>query len=146
MRTNNFITILLAIIITMFAIGCSNNSQKPDTFKINAEIPVELCLTENQNGSIIAVQPSLMKDTVHISELVRYPGDNEITAPFYFKDIEKYAQITEANLDKRIAICINGEIVSTPVIKMKISNGACSVLLSKKQIANYFPNIHVEGI
>ena len=87
-----------------------------------------------------------MKDTVHISEFVRYPGDNEITAPFYFKDIEKYAQITEANLDKRIAICINGEIVSTPVIKMKISNGACSVLLSKKQIAKYFPNIHVEGI
>lgn len=146
MRTNNFITILLAIIITMLAIGCSNNSQKTDTFKINAEIPVELCLTEDQSGSIIAVQPSLMKETVHISELVRYPNDNEITVPFHFKDVEKYAQITESNLDKRIAIIINGDIVSTPIIKMKISDGACSVLLFKEQIAKYFPNIQVEGI
>lgn len=146
MRTNNFITILLAIIITMLAIGCSNNSQKPVTFKINAEIPVELCLTEDQSSSIIAVQPSLMKETVHISELVRYPDDNEITVPFHFKDVEKYAQITETNLDKRIAIIINGDIVSTPVIKMKISDGACSVFLSKEQIAKYFPNIQVEGI
>lgn len=145
MRTNNFITILLAI-ITMLAIGCSNNSQKPVTFKINAEIPVELCLTEDQSSSIIAVQPSLMKETVHISELVRYPDDNEITVPFHFKGVEKYAQITESNLDKRIAIIINGDIVSTPVIKMKISDGACSVLLSKEQIAKYFPNIQVEGI
>lgn len=146
MRTTNFITILSAIFITMSAIGCSNNSQKPDTFKINAEIPVELCLTEDQDDSIIAVQPSLMKETVHISELVRYSGDNEITVPFNFKDVEKYAQITETNLDKRIAISINGDIVSTPVIKMKISDGACSVLLSKEQIAKYFPNIQVEGI
>lgn len=146
MRTTNFITLLSAIFITMSAIGCYNNSQKPDTFKINAEIPVELCLTEEQDGSIIAVQPSLMKDTVHISELVRYPDDNEITVPFHFKDVEKYAQITETNIDKRIAISINGDIVSTPVIKMKISDGACSVLLSKEQIAKYFPNIQVEGI
>lgn len=146
MRTNNFITILLAIIITMLAIACSNNSQKPDTFKINAEIPVELCLTEHQSGSIIAVQPSLMKETVHISELVRYPDDNEITVPFHFKEVEKYAQITETNLDKRIAIIINGDIVSMPIIKMKILDGACSVLLSKEQIAKYFPNIQVEGI
>ena len=146
MRTTNFITILSAIFITMSAIGCSNNSQKPDTFKINAEIPVELCLTEDQDGSIIAVQPSLMKETVHISELVRYPDDNEITMPFHFKDVEQYAQITETNIDKRIAIIINGDIVSTPVIKIKISDGACSVLLSKEQIAKYFPNIQVEGI
>ena len=26
------------------------------------------------------------------------------------RDVEKYAQITDTNLDKRIAICINGEI------------------------------------
>lgn len=146
MKTNNFIAILLATIITMLAIGCSNNSQKPDTVKINAEIPVELCLIEDQDGSIIAVQPSLMKETVHISKLVRYPGDNEITVPFNFKDVEKYAQITETNLDKRIAISINGEIVFTPVIKMKISDSSCSVLISKEQIAKYFPNIQVEGL
>ena len=87
-----------------------------------------------------------MKETVHISELVRYPDDNEITMPFHFKDVEQYAQITETNIDKRIAIIINGDIVSTPVIKIKISDGACSVLLSKEQIAKYFPNIQVEGI
>lgn len=52
------------------------------------------------------------------------------------RDIEKYAQITDTNLDKRIAICINGEMVSIPVIKMKISDWACSALLSKEQITS----------
>lgn len=136
----------MAIIAAMLTIGCTGNSLKPNTIKINSEIPVELYLTEVQNDSIIAVQPALMKETVHVSELIRYPEDDMITMPFNFDGVKKYAQITENNLEKRIAISLNGEIVSTPVVKMKISNGACSVLLTKEQVARFFPGLQIDDL
>lgn len=144
MRTRNLIvTFLFASLVGILAIACS--AKTPSKVSVDKDVSVAIYSTTEREGAIDTVSPCLLTETVHISELLRYPDDNEITVPFNFKDIEKYAQITETNLDKRIAISINGEIVSTPVIKMKISDGACSVLLSKEQIAKYFPNIHVEA-
>lgn len=145
MRTRNLtITFLFASLVGILVIACS--AKTPAKVSVDKDIFVAVYSTTEREGAVDTVSPCLLAETVHISELLRYPDDNEITVPFYFKDVEKYAQITETNLDKRIAIIINGDIVSTPVIKMKISDGACSVLLSKEQIAEYFPNIHVEGI
>ena len=145
MKTRNLIvTFLFASLVGILAIACS--AKTPAKVSVDKDISVAIYSTTEREGAIDTVSPCLLAETVHISELLRYPDDDEITVPFNFKDVEKYAQITETNLDKSIAIIINGDIVSTPVIKMKISDGACSVLLSKEQIAKYFPNIQVEGI
>ena len=64
--------------------------------------------------------------------------------PFNFPDTAKYAEITENNLGKRIAIAINGQVVSTPVVKMKIDNGACSVVLDDAQVAKLLPNVNIK--
>jgi len=108
-------------------------------------LPVELFIAAEMDDSVIALLPALMRENVHISELIHYQGDSVITVPFCFSDTGKYAQITEANLEKRIAISINGDIVSTPIVKMKITNGACSVHLSKNQIANFFPGTVIDN-
>ena len=145
MRTRNLtVTFLFASLVGILAIACS--AKTPAKVSVDKDIFVAVYSTTEREGAVDTVSPCLLTETVHISELLRYPDDDGITVPFYFKDVEKYAQITETNLDKRIAIIINGDIVSAPVIKMKISDGACSVLLSKEQIAKYFPNIRVEGI
>jgi len=60
--------------------------------------------------------------------------------PFNFSDTAKYAEITERNLDRRIAISLNGEVVSTPVVRMKSEDGACSVALDEAQAKALFPN------
>lgn len=140
MKITNSIAAFIAIAAALAFNSCSNNNHKPDIIKINAELPVELFIAAEMDDSVIALLPALMRENVHISELIHYQGDSVITVPFCFSDTGKYAQITEANLEKRIAISINGDIVSTPIVKMKITNGACSVHLSKNQIAKLFPS------
>lgn len=66
--------------------------------------------------------------------------------PFNFSDTAKYAEITESNLGKRIAIAINGQVVSTPVVKMKIDNGACSVVLDDAQVTKLLPNVNIKDL
>ena len=90
------------------------------------------------------ISPCLMEETVHISELLHYPNDKGITVPFNLSDTTKYAEITESNLNKRIAIAINGQILSTPVVKMRLDNGACSVVLDDTQVDKLFPNVNIE--
>ena len=66
--------------------------------------------------------------------------------PFAFADTAKYAEITGNNLEKRIAICINGQVLSTPVVKIEIKNGACSVLLDDVQAKDLFPDINIREL
>lgn len=66
--------------------------------------------------------------------------------PFTFSDTAKYAELTGNSLGKRIAISVNGQVVSTPVVKMKIENGACSVVLDEAQRKALFPNINIEEL
>uniref|UniRef100_UPI002604DD65 SecDF P1 head subdomain-containing protein n=1 Tax=uncultured Bacteroides sp. TaxID=162156 RepID=UPI002604DD65 len=61
-------------------------------------------------------------------------------------DTTKFAEITATNLDKRIAIVINGQVISTPVVKMRLDNGACSVVLDDAQMAKLFPNVNMEEL
>jgi len=145
MKTKTLFSIIAAFIVSFAAIGCGN-SQKPETIKVNTDLCVALYQTEETDGSFTAKQPSLMEETVHVQELVRYQGDTEITMPFHFADVEKYAEITKSNLEKRIAISVNGVVVSTPIVKMQIKDGACSVLLSKEQVLQFFPDIKLENL
>ena len=145
MRTrNSIVSFLLASLVGILAIACS--AKTPAKVSVDKDLSVAIYSTTERAGSIDTVSPCLLTEPVHISELLRYPDDNGITMPFTLSNTAKYAEITEDNLEKRIAISVNGQVLSTPVVKMKIENGACSVILDEKQTTDLFPTINIEDL
>ena len=145
MRTRNLIvTFLLASLVGVLAIACS--AKTPAKVSVDKDISVAVYPTTEREGAIATISPCLLEETVHISELLRYPDNDGITMPFTLSDTAKYAEITGNNLEKRIAISVNGQVISTPVVKMKIENGACSVILDEKQAKDLFPTINIEEL
>ena len=145
MRTRNLIvTFLLASVVGILAIAC--NAKTPAKVSVDKDISVAIYSTTEREGAIDTVSPCLLTETVHISELLRYPDDDGITMPFTLSNTAKYAEITGDNLEKRIAISVNGQVLSTPVVKMKIENGACSVILDEKQTKDLFPTINIDEL
>lgn len=143
---NSLFSVLLASLVAIYAIACSGNAQNPSKINVDEDIIVAIYPTIDNGDTVEAISPCLLEDTVHVSELIHYPGDDGITIPFNLSDTTKYAEITERNIEKRIAISINGRVVSTPVVKMKIANGACSVILPKSQISTIFPAITLTAL
>lgn len=143
---NSLFSVLLASLVALYAIACSGNAQNPSKINVDEDIIVAIYPTIDNGDTVEAISPCLLEDTVHVSELIHYPGDDGITIPFNLSDTAKYAEITERNIEKRIAISINGRVVSTPVVKMKIANGACSVILPKSQISTIFPTITLTAL
>lgn len=141
---NSVFSILLASLVGVLAIACS--AKEPTKVSVDKDISVAVYSTIEREGAIDTVSPCLLMETVHISELLRYPDDDGITMPFTLSDRAKYAEITGNNLEKRIAINVNGQVLSTPVVKMKIENGACSVLLDEKQAKDLFPIINIDEL
>ena len=127
------ILLLEVLIVTIISLtGCTTKT--PSKINVGGNVVAAVYSVSDTVNSTVATTECLLEETVHITELLQYPHDEEITMPFHFTDTTKYAEITGENIGKRIAIGINGHIVSTPVVKMKISNGACSVTLPESQI------------
>lgn len=145
MRTRNLIvTFPFASFVGILAIACS--AKTPAKVSVDKDISVAIYSTAEREGAIDTVSPCLLTETVHISELLRYPDDDGITMPFTLSNTAKYAEITGDNLEKRIAISVNGQVLSSPVVKMKIENGACSVILDEKQTKDLFPTINIDEL
>lgn len=145
MRTEKLIvSFLMASLVGILAIACGKKTSAK--VSVDKDISVAVYSTLDREGAIDTVSPCLLAETVHISELLRYPDDDGITMPFTLSDRAKYAEITGNNLEKRIAINVNGQVLSTPVVKMKIENGACSVLLDEKQAKDLFPTINIDEL
>ena len=147
MKTKQSIfTILTASLVCILAVACKANADTPSKVNVDKDVIVAIYSTFNNEGVTDTVSPCLLEETVHVSELLHYSGDEGLTMPFNLSDTTKFAEITATNLDKRIAIAINGQVVSTPVVKMRLDNGACSVVLDDTQVTKLFPNINVEGL
>lgn len=127
--------VLMAGFIALFVAACS--AKAPITSDVDEDVKVSVYLT-SENGHAASV--CLLEETVHVSQLVQYPQDDGVTVPFNFSDTAQWAEITECNIGKRVAISINGYVVSTPVVKMRLENGACSVTLPRLQISTVFPH------
>lgn len=145
-KRNSVISAILAGILGVLVNACNYNSNAPSEVIVNRDIEVAIYSTSDKGGVVDTISPCLMKETIHISELLHYPNDEGITMPFNLSDTTKYAEITASNLDKRIAISVNGQVVSTPVVKMELDNGACSVILNDAQIADLFPNVNINEL
>ena len=76
---------------------------------------------------IIASTPLLEQD-VEITEVNKLPKSGDIyQVAFRFNDRSLWEKITTANIGKRIAICVNGTVLSAPQVNSPITQGACSV-------------------
>lgn len=137
-------TICLAAIL---AIGCGDKKEWPKQETIDKNLNIAIYAATETDGQLAPVEPPLLQEIVSLHEIIHYDSDGDfITVPFRFKDSTKYARITAANINKRIAITANGEIVATPIVKMRIGNGACSFLLSKEQAKRLFTKEKVEKL
>ena len=156
MKTKQSIfTILTASLVCILAVACKANADTPSKVNVDKDVIVAIYSTFNNEGVTDTVSPCLLEETVHVSELLHYSGDEGLTMPFNLSDTTKHEhihhisevkEITATNLDKRIAIVINGQVISTPVVKMRLDNGACSVVLDDAQMAKLFPNVNMEEL
>ena len=145
MKTKQSIfTILTASLVCILAVACKANADTPSKVNVDKDVIVAIYSTFNNEGVTDTVSPCLLEETVHVSELLHYSGDEGLTMPFNLSDTTKFAEITATNLDKRIVIVINGQVISTPVVKMRLDNGACSVVLDDVQVTKLFPNVNME--
>ncbi len=145
MKTKQLIfTILTASLVCILAVACKANADTPSKVNVDKDVIVAIYSTFNNEGVTDTVSPCLLEETVHVSELLHYSGDEGLTMPFNLSDTTKFAEITATNLDKRIVIVINGQVISTPVVKMRLDNGACSVVLDDVQVTKLFPNVNME--
>lgn len=145
MRTiNSVFSAILASFLGILASACRGNSNAPSKISVDKDVAVAIYSTTDSGGMVDTISPCLLEETVHISELLHYSNNDRVTMPFNFSDTVRYAEITKDNIEKRIAVSINGQVVSTPVVKMELNNGACSVELDDAQIADLFPNINTK--
>lgn len=143
MKTSQFYN-LIAILVCILAVACKTNPDVPTKIDVDKDITVTIYATTDNEGVTYTIPPCLLKETAHVSVLLHYPCDKGVTMPFNISDTTKYAEITSNNLYKRIAIAIDGQVVSTPVVKTKLNNGACSVVLDDTQVAKLFPNVNIK--
>lgn len=144
-RTIGFILLMSAMCAVAFLSGGCKGGSGSSRMGVSGSLTVGVYEVEEKNGSYDTVSPCLLEERVSVSELIRYSGeDNKITMPFKFSDTEKYAEITESNLGERIAISVNGKVVSVPVVKARLDDGACSVVLSEKEVTELFPSVDPE--
>ena len=142
-----FFVIFSACTIGILVIGCGNKNELPQEESVNQNLNVAIYAATETEGKITPLEPALLQECVSLDKIIHYDRDGDyITVPFQFKDSVGYAKITEANIGKRIVITVNGEVVATPMVQMRIGNGACSVLLSKEQAQKLFPEEKIEKL
>lgn len=135
---------LLPIFIILLTTNCSDRSEAPVRISVDKYFTIDLFPEET--SATDTQSAALLREKVHVTELVRYPSEETVTMPFTFTDVKKYAGITGSNIGKRIAVSVNGEITSSPMVKMQIDNGACSVTLDSLHISRLFPEIKIRSL
>lgn len=145
--TRLFFAIMTVCTIGILVIGCGNKNELPQEETVNQNLNVAIYAASETEGEITPLEPALLQECVSLDKIIHYDRDGDlITVPFQFKDSVGYAKITEANIGKRIVITVDDEVVATPMVQMRIGNGACSILLSKEQAQNLFPEEKIEKL
>lgn len=127
--------------------GCGNTNQYPREESVSKDLKIAIFESTDTDRGVVPVKPALLEENISLDKIIHYDRDGDfITVPFHFKDSVEYARITAANIGKRIVITADGVIVSTPMVKMRIGDGACSFMLSKEQAQKLFPKEKIERL
>ena len=84
------------------------------------------------------VAEPVLRETVDVTEINHIPdcGDNAQVV-FKFSDPRKWETITENHIGKRLAIIIDGQIISAPQVNCPITSGNCSVSIPNADLGKY---------
>lgn len=84
------------------------------------------------NYVIYKSQP-LLSENVSIREIEEISNNKDVLQLFFtLSDKERFATITKANINKKLAMSVNGEIVYIPTVMNEITSGNCTVIIPKK--------------
>lgn len=79
-----------------------------------------------------------------VNSISSYGGDVQVA--FKFPDADKWAEITRKNIGKRLAIFVNGQLMSAPQVNTEIEHGNCSVTIPASGVRNYLPDYAPERV
>ena len=83
-----------------------------------------------QQAQVLSVQKSALLDHTAVKEASvqeTVPGRPEISVTFTEEGTRRFAEITRTNIGRRLAIIINEEIYSAPMIRSGIPGGKCTI-------------------
>ena len=84
---------------------------------------------------VIYKSQPLLTENVSIKEIEEIPNDKDVLQLFFtLSDKERFATITKANLNKKLAMSVNGEIVYVPTVMNEITSGNCMIIIPKSTI------------
>lgn len=72
--------------------------------------------------------------------------ERNIQVAFKFSDANKWAEITNENIGKRLAVVVNGQLMNAPQVNSEITSGNCSVTIPADMIHEYLPNLDLEKL
>lgn len=84
---------------------------------------------------VIYKSQPLLTENVGIKEIEEIPNDKDVLQLFFtLSDKERFATITKANINKKLAMSVNGEIVYIPTVMNEITSGNCMIIIPKSTI------------
>lgn len=90
----------------------------------------------------LVVMPSapLLREKVAVTDVSPIADcDGIVQVAFRFDDRRRWEEITDANVGRRLAIAVDGRVLSAPQVNMAISGGACAVTIPTQDLAELLP-------
>ena len=118
-------------------------SVKPENLMLEWTVPAA-------DGTIWLVayeSEPILSERVKVTEnnsIFSYGGN--IHVAFKFPDVDRWSTITRQNIGKRLAIFVNGRLMSAPQVNTPIESGSCSVTFPAGVMDDYLPNFNLEKI
>ncbi|MDE6310374.1 MAG: hypothetical protein K2L96_00955 [Muribaculaceae bacterium] len=143
---------------TAVGVGTDYSYTVADTARVNAllkDVPhcgnVTIGWTvPGPEGSIWLVaydNEPLLSEKVKVTKVSYIPSCyGGFQVAFRFPDAEKWAAITAGNIGQRLAVIVNGQLMSAPQVNTEITSGHCSVSLPEDAIHKFLPGIDIEKL
>jgi len=137
--------------------GCAYFAERPPRAEPHNPDIVQFRLVEDKESPDTVPMKMMGKDdTLHVSKQVllnaldvesakatreRHTGFASILLNFTRDGWKKFAEITEKNVGRRLAIVVNGQLVSAPVIRSRVAGGGAVItggftMMEARELAN----------
>lgn len=89
----------------------------------------------------------VLSEKVKVTEVnTIFSYGDDVHVAFKFPAADKWAEITRKNISKRLAIFVNGQLMSAPQVNTEIEHGNCSVTIPASGVRNYLPDYAPERV
>lgn len=89
---------------------------------------------------VVMSSAPLLREEVTVTDVSPIADcDDIVQVAFRFDDRRRWEEITDANVGRRLAIVVDGRVLSAPQVNMAISGGACAVTVPTQDLAELLP-------